>query len=136
MSGQILGIPLADHNAPVPVPPVPRARRAPLTKLQRMVLTHLLEHGPAALTYGTRTAQRSLSGDLISMKSDGHHSIITSGMVAAAKGNYPPSFMRITPYGEKCLERGYRDNMFARPYLEVMAHWHAHRDAIAKAEGR
>lgn len=63
------------------------------------------------------------------MKSDGYHALITSGMVAAAKGNHTPAHMKITPYGEKCLERGYRDNTFARPYLEVMAHWHAHRDA-------
>lgn len=128
MPTHVMGVPIASGESPVPVPPVPPKRRAPLTKLQRLVLTHLTKHGPCALSYGTRSAVVSLTGNLISMKSDGYHAIITSGMVAAAKGNYPASYMKITPYGAKCLERGYRDNMFARPYLEVMAHWHAYRD--------
>lgn len=113
---------------PVPVPAVPSRRRRPITKTQQAVLQRLVDHGPSIITHGTRWL--NIFGDTITMKSDAVFFLMTSGMVAAAKGNYDPDYFRITPYGVKCLERGYRDGGFSISWNDAMGHkFSAHKAA-------
>lgn len=117
----------------ISVPDVAPFNRAPISKVQRQVLEHLAEHGPCVISWGSRRLH--ISGDFIQMKQDAEHFIITSGFVRPAKGNYPANYYAITPYGRKCLERGYRNKRFARPYLEVRTYQHsANRDAAFRTQ--
>ena len=84
-------------------------------KTVRLVLTHLAVHGPCGITHGSRYAH--FNGASWQVMSSTEHLLRTSGMVEAAGGNYPDHFVRLTPYGRKCHERGWRDSEIGVPFF-------------------
>lgn len=79
-----------------------------LGKTAQRALGALFVHGPLPLSHGARYAEISAGG--IRVMQSTNHLLRTSGMVEWAGGNFDRWTVRITPYGDECRRRGWRDS--------------------------